>query len=55
MMHELIVSDNIVLTHVLFHAWLSYRYSEQKEIVLVDKKKKNLMTMENITLVIDFM
>ena len=51
MMHELFVLDNIVLTYVLFHKYPTDIQS--KGNVMVDKKKNSLMTMENITLVID--
>ena len=48
MMLELFVSDNIVLTYDLLHNYPNRR-SEQKEIVMVDRKKNSLMTMERLT------
>ena len=35
-------------------ALTSFRFSKQKEIVMVDNKKNYILTMENITLVLDF-
>ena len=52
-MHELFVSDNIVLTYVLFHNYPIDIQSKRKLFWLI-RKKKSLMTMENKTLVIDF-
>ena len=52
-MHELFVSDNIVLTYVLFHNYPIDIQSKKKFFWLI-RKNNSSMTMENITLAIDF-